>query len=403
MPNPTISIVTTVYDAKDYIPRTVRSILAQSFTDFELLLVEDGSPNGCGELCDALAKTDPRIRVFHKENGGPASALNVGLDNARGDYIGFVDSDDLVDPDLYETLLNVIRENDVRIAVCDYETARKFNKAAEAAGKKGLIHLAADTGMTRIGFKDSEESLEEIRRIAALPNVEIEGLFTHFARADEYDRTPAMVQLKRYLDFADLLEKNGIHIPLHHCSNSAGIIRVPEANLNIVRAGITIYGIYPSEEVEKDIVMLKPVMSLKSHVSYVKDVEPGVQVSYGGTYTTDHVTKMATIPVGYADGYPRQLSNKGWVLIHGKKAPILGRVCMDQFMADVTEIDNVKKGDEVTLLGRDGDEFISIEEMGDLCGRFSYEFACDISPRVPRVYIKDGKEAEVWYQGQKVF
>ena len=129
------------------------------------------------------------------------------------------------------------------MAVCDYETARKFNKAAEAAGKKGLIHLAADTGMTRIGFKDSEESLEEIRRIAALPNVEIEGLFTHFARADEYDRTPAMVQLKRYLDFADLLEKNGIHIPLHHCSNSAGIIRVPEANLNIVRAGITIYGI----------------------------------------------------------------------------------------------------------------------------------------------------------------
>ena len=133
--------------------------------------------------------------------------------------------------------------------------------------------------MTRIGFKDREESLEEIRRIAALPNVEIEGLFTHFARADEYDRTPAMVQLKRYLDFSDLLEKNGIHIPLHHCSNSAGIIRVPEANLNIVRAGITIYGIYPSEEVEKDIVMLKPVMSLKSHVSYVKDVEPGVQVS----------------------------------------------------------------------------------------------------------------------------
>ena len=206
---------------------------------------------------------------------------------------------------VFEEYYKELAENDVRMAVCDYETARKFNKAAEEAGKKGLIHLAADTGMTRIGFKDSEESLEEIRRIAALPNVEIEGLFTHFARADEYDRTPAMVQLKRYLDFADLLEKNGIHIPLHHCSNSAGIIRVPEANLNIVRAGITIYGIYPSEEVEKDIVMLKPVMSLKSHVSYVKDVEPGVQVSYGGTYTTDHVTKMATIPVGYADGYPK--------------------------------------------------------------------------------------------------
>ena len=228
---------------------------------------------------------------------------------------------------VFEEYYKELAENDVRMAVCDYETARKFNKAAEEAGKKGLIHLAADTGMTRIGFKDSEESLEEIRRIAALPNVEIEGLFTHFARADEYDRTPAMVQLKRYLDFADLLEKNGIHIPLHHCSNSAGIIRVPEANLNIVRAGITIYGIYPSEEVEKDIVMLKPVMSLKS-----------------------------------------------------------------QFMVDVTEIPDVKTGDEVTLLGKDGDEVISADTLGDLSGRFSYEFVCNISKRVPRIYIRDGKE-----------
>lgn len=187
---------------------------------------------------------------------------------------------------VFEEYYEELAREDVRMAVCDYETARKFSEAAASCGKKALIHLAADTGMTRIGFKDSEESLEEIRRIYELDNVEVEGLFTHFARADEYDRTPAMVQLKRYLDFADLLEKNGIHIPLHHCSNSAGIIRVPEANLNLVRAGITIYGIYPSEEVEKDIVKLQPVMSLKSHISYVKDVEPGTEVSYGGTYTT---------------------------------------------------------------------------------------------------------------------
>ena len=245
---------------------------------------------------------------------------------------------------VFEEYYEELAREDVRMAVCDYETARKFSEAAASCGKKALIHLAADTGMTRIGFKDSEESLEEIRRIYELDNVEVEGLFTHFARADEYDRTPAMVQLKRYLDFADLLEKNGIHIPLHHCSNSAGIIRVPEANLNLVRAGITIYGIYPSEEVEKDIVKLQPVMSLKSHISYVKDVEPGTEVSYGGTYTTDRVTRLATIPVGYADGYPRMLSNKGWVLIHGKKAPICGRVCMDQFMVDVTDIPKVRLG-----------------------------------------------------------
>ena len=294
----------------------------------------------------------------------------------------------LVFEDYYEELIR----NDVRMAVCDFDTAKRFHEAALAVGKKGLIHLAADTGMTRIGFKDNEESLEEIRRIYQLENIEIEGLFTHFARADEYDRTPAMVQLERYVHFSKLLEENGIHIPLHHCSNSAGIIRVPEANMNIVRAGITIYGIYPSEEVEKDIVKLEPVMSLKSHVTFVKEVEPGTQVSYGGTYTTDHVTKLATIPVGYADGYPRTLSNKGWVLIHGKKAPICGRVCMDQFMVDVTDIPEIKKGDEVTLLGSDGEETISADTLGDLSGRFSYELLCGISKRVPRIYIKDKKE-----------
>ena len=292
---------------------------------------------------------------------------------------------------------------DIRPAVCEYDEAKKLSDEAVLQNKTVHIHIALDTGMTRIGYADIPESVEEIKKIAELPNLEIEGMFTHFARADEYDRSPAMVQLERYQDFSKRVEEAGVDIPLHHCSNSAGIIRVPEANLSIVRAGITIYGIYPSSEVERDIVKLAPVMELKSHITYVKDVPAGAAISYGGTYVADKKKRVATIPVGYADGYPRQLSNKGWVLIHGKKAPILGRVCMDQFMADVTEIDNVKKGDEVTLLGRDGDEFISIEEMGDLCGRFSNEFACDISPRVPRVYIKDGKEAEVWYQGQKVF
>ena len=292
---------------------------------------------------------------------------------------------------------------DLRPAVCEYDEAKKLSDEAVLQNKTVHIHIALDTGMTRIGYADIPESVEEIKKIAELPNLEIEGMFTHFARADEYDRSPAMVQLERYQDFSKRVEEAGVDIPLHHCSNSAGIIRVPEANLSIVRAGITIYGIYPSSEVERDIVKLAPVMELKSHITYVKDVPAGAAISYGGTYVADKKRRVATIPVGYADGYPRQLSNKGWVLIHGKKAPILGRVCMDQFMADVTEIDNVKKGDEVTLLGRDGDEFISIEEMGDLCGRFSYEFACDISPRVPRVYIKDGKEAEVWYQGKKVF
>lgn len=281
---------------------------------------------------------------------------------------------------------------EIRPAVCEYEEARKLSDEAVLQKKTVHIHIALDTGMTRIGFADAQENVEEIKKISELPNLEIEGMFTHFARADEYDRSPAMVQLERYLDFSRRVEEAGVEIPLHHCSNSAGIIRMPEANLNIVRAGITIYGIYPSSEVERDIVKLEPVMELKSHVTYVKDVPAGAAISYGGTYVADRKLRVATVPVGYADGYSRQLSNKGWVLIHGQKAPILGRVCMDQFMVDVTEIGDVKKGDEVTLIGRDGDEFIGIEEIGDLCGRFSYEFACDISPRVPRVYIKNGKE-----------
>ena len=283
---------------------------------------------------------------------------------------------------------------DLRPAVCEYQEAAKLSAEAVSQGETVHIHIALDTGMTRIGFADIPESVEEIRKIAALPNLEIEGMFTHFARADEYDRSPAMVQLERYQEFSGRVAEAGVEIPLHHCSNSAGIIRVPEANLSIVRAGITIYGIYPSAQVETDIVRLDPVMELKSHVTYVKDVEPGTAISYGGTFAADRKLRVATVPVGYADGYPRQLSNKGWVLIHGQKAPILGRICMDQFMVDVTDIPDVCKGDEVTLIGRDGDEFISMDEMGELSGRFSYEFACDISTRVPRIYIKDGRETE---------
>lgn len=249
---------------------------------------------------------------------------------------------------VFEEYYPELVRDDIRLAVCEYEEAEKLSKEAVLQNKTVHIHIALDTGMTRIGYADIPESVEEIKKIAGLPNLEIEGMFTHFSRADEYDRSPAMVQLERYQKFSDLVEAAGVEIPLHHCSNSAGIIRVPEANLSIVRAGITIYGIYPSSEVERDIVKLTPVMELKSHVTYVKDVPEGAAISYGGTYVADKKRRVATIPVGYADGYPRQLSNKGWVLIHGKKAPILGRVCMDQFMVDVTEIGDVKKGPDRT-------------------------------------------------------
>lgn len=285
----------------------------------------------------------------------------------------------------------MIAEN-IRLTVCEYAMAQKLSKEAARQGKNVHIHLGLDTGMSRIGFADVPESAEEIRQISLLPNIRIEGMFTHFARADEKDRSPAEKQLDRYLSFAGLLEEKNIDIPLKHCSNSAGIIRMPEANLNAVRAGITIYGIYPSDEVERDPVKLEPAMELKSHISYIKELKAGAEVSYGGTFKAEKDMKVATIPVGYADGYPRSLSNKGFVLIRGKKAPIIGRVCMDQFMVDVSHIPEAQKGDEVTLIGKDGDHFISMEEIGNLSGRFSYEFACDIGKRVPRVYMKNGKE-----------
>lgn len=293
---------------------------------------------------------------------------------------------------VFEEYFQELIQKEVRMTVCDYNMAKALSEEAVRQGRQVHIHIGLDTGMSRIGFADKPESVEEIKRIAALSNIEIEGMFTHFARADETDKSPAEDQLKRYLAFVELLEKAGVQIPLKHCSNSAGIIRMPEANLNMVRAGITIYGIYPSAEVERDIVKLLPAMELKSHVAFVKDLPAGTAISYGGTFASETDLRVATIPVGYADGYPRALSNKGWVLIHGQKAPILGRICMDQFMVDVTHIADVKHGDEVTLIGRDGDECIHIDELGDLSGRFSYEFACDISKRVPRVYIKDGRE-----------
>lgn len=293
---------------------------------------------------------------------------------------------------VFEEYFPELIAQDIRLTVCENKMAEMLSREGIRQGKTVHIHLALDTGMSRIGFADVPESIEKIRKIEALQNMEIEGMFTHFARADESDLTPAREQLDRYLVFAGLLEEKGIHIPLKHCSNSAGIIRMPQANLDAVRAGITIYGLYPSDEVERDKVRLEPAMELKSHITYIKELKAGTPVSYGGTYTAPKDIRTATVPAGYADGYPRSLSNKGWVLIRGRRAPVIGRICMDQFMVDVSEIPDACVGDEVTLIGKDGKEIISMEEMGDLSGRFSYEFACDISKRVPRVYTKNGKE-----------
>nr|WP_296005363.1 alanine racemase [uncultured Blautia sp.] len=279
---------------------------------------------------------------------------------------------------------------DFRPAVFKLSMAKELSKAAMEAGKTLKIHIKIDTGMTRIGYRDVKKDVPEILEISKLPGLETEGIFTHFARADEADKAPALNQYQKFQEFIKALEQNGLHIPMKHCSNSAGIIRMKEANLDAVRAGIILYGLYPSQEVEREPVPLKPLMSLRSHIAYIKTVEPGAEISYGGIFTTVRDTRVATIPVGYADGYPRGLSNKGSVLIRGKRAPILGRVCMDQFMVDVTDIPEAEELDQVTLLGKDGEDCITMEELGELSGRFNYEFACCISKRVPRVYLESG-------------
>ena len=276
----------------------------------------------------------------------------------------------------------------IRPTVFQLSAARELSQTAVRTGTSLPVHLAVDTGMSRIGFADTEESVKEIEEMAKLPGLVLEGIFTHFARADEKDKSDAVSQLNRYLRFIRLLQEAGISIPLRHCSNSAGILEMPEANMDAVRAGISMYGIYPSDEMDRNRIRLEPAMELKSHIVYIKEVPAGVPVSYGGTFVTDRPTRIATIPVGYADGYPRSLSSRGCVLIRGKRAPILGRICMDQFMADVTDIP-AEELDEVTLMGRDGEEFLSVDELGALSGRFPYEFVCDISKRVPRIYVNE--------------
>jgi alanine racemase len=274
----------------------------------------------------------------------------------------------------------------IRPAVCDLEVAGELSRIAAETNETVHIHIPIDTGMSRIGYQVTEETADTIAEIAKLPNLEIEGIFTHFARADEADKNPTAEQIARFEKLIGMVEDKGIKIPVKHCSNSAGIIEFPEANMNLVRAGITMYGMWPSEEVSRDKISLRPVMSLKSHISFIKTLPAGREISYGGTYVTQEAKRIATIPVGYGDGYARSLSNKGYVLIRGRRANICGRVCMDQFMVDVTDFPEVQEGDTVTLLGSDGKESITMEELGSLSGRFNYEFACLINQRVPRIY-----------------
>lgn len=287
-------------------------------------------------------------------------------------------------PDQFEEMIRY----DVRPAVYMESMAERISQEAVRQGKDAFIHIKIDTGMGRIGFPVTEESADAVERISRLPGIRIEGMFTHFAKADERDKTYTFLQHDRFMRMKELIEKRQVPVRYFDCDNSAGIIDFPDMKHDLARAGIAMYGMYPSDEVDQKAVDLRPALSLVSHVSFVKEVEAGTPISYGGTFVSDRPTRVATIPVGYGDGYPRSLSNKGYVLIHGKRARILGRVCMDQFMADVTDIPETAFMDRVVLVGRDGDEEITVDELADLSGRFNYEFVCCLGKRIPRIYKK---------------
>ena len=281
-----------------------------------------------------------------------------------------------------------IREG-IRPAIFHYEAAVALSEAAQEAGMEAPFHFAVDTGMSRIGFQATRESADLCAKIASLPGLKAEGLFSHFATADCADLTRSRIQEEKFLAFDAMLKQRGVEVPIRHLDNSAGLMNF-STHYEMVRSGIVTYGLYPSHEVDPALLALEPALSWHSRVTHINLLPPGREISYGGTYVTTKPTRVATIPVGYADGYRRSLSGKFYVLIRGKRAPILGRICMDQMMVDVTDIPDCALNDKVVLVGRDGDEVITMEAIAEAADSFTYEFVGGISRRVPRLYRRGG-------------
>lgn len=284
-------------------------------------------------------------------------------------------------PLLYETVLAY----SITPAILSLSEAEALSSLAVKKGMKAKIHVVCDTGMGRIGFAPTKESAEIVRQISLLPGIEIEGLFSHYACADTEDKTDALCQMHLFDTFITLLEEKGVEIPIKHISNSAASMDF-EKQYNMCRLGIALYGLYPSDEMDTEKIKLTPAMEVISHVVFVKTVPKGFKIGYGHIYTAPDERRVATVSIGYADGYRRSLTGCGYVLIRGKRAPVVGKVCMDQIMVDVTDIPDVSVEDEAVILGKSGNEEISAETLGALCHSFNYEVVCDFMPRVARVY-----------------
>ena len=347
-------------------------------TNYLAVIKADAYGHGAVQIARALADLADCFAVATVDEGVEVRAGGIKNDILVLGYFA---------PEYYESAIM----HDIQPNIFTYESALRLSDTAVRLGRTAACHIAVDTGMSRIGFEPDEASALTVKQIAALPNLKISGVFSHFATADETDKTEALRQRERFDRFNEMLDALGVHIPLRHINNSAGIMEF-DRHYDMVRQGITLYGLAPSEEIRRDSYPLRPAMSLISHVSFVKTLPAGRGISYGRTYITGKETRVATVPVGYADGYPRSQSNKGRVIINGAYCPILGRVCMDQFMVDVSDAPDVKIGDRVTLVGTDGECAISVEEVaGSDPYSFNYEFVCGISRRVPRIYVSGGK------------
>lgn len=356
--------------------------------------------NNFDELKKRLSPETKTMAVVKADAYGHGSVAVAKTLEGRADYFAVADIAEAVElrengiaapililsytsPYQYEEMINL----GLTATVYSLEDAKKISETASRLGKNALIHIAVDTGMSRVGFKDNAESIEIIEKISKLDNLVIEGIFSHFACADCADKTSANNQKKRFDAFIGLLEDIGIRVPLKHICNSAGAIDFDE-HYDMVRLGISIYGLFPSDEVKKEGLNLLPAMEVVSHIIHIKEIDEGTPVGYGHTYVAPSKRKVATVCIGYADGYQRAFSNKGVVLIRGKRAPVIGRVCMDQIMIDITGIDGVNVGDYVVIMGKNGDEILSAEELGELAGSFNYEIICTFMPRVIRTYYE---------------
>lgn len=349
-----------------------------------------------------VMKPDARIMAVVKANAyghGAVPVSKVVLANGA-DYLGVailqearelreagIDAPILILGYTPDEQVQEVVELEITQTVYSYAAAEAISRAAQKAGKTVKVHIKADTGMGRIGFISEIGTPEEIVRIAGLPGIEVEGMFTHFSVADSRDKEYTSLQFDRFRHLDSQLAALGLDIPVKHAANTAAVIDLPEMHLNMVRVGIGIYGLYPSNEVLKDKVDLKPALSLKTRIAQVKTVGPGASISYGRTYITDRETRIATIPLGYADGYTRLFSNRVSAILHGRRVPQIGNVCMDQFMIDVTDVPEAETGDQVILIGRQGTEEITVDELGDIIGTINYEIVCMLSERIPRLYI----------------